>query len=151
VEFIIGKVGRDSQVWSLPGGMEEPCIRKTDMFLFLRCFYKILNLDVGKNLCLLCIHWLPSWGRVLEDSHVHLRFYCFITRMCIQGLGHFSPSPTPSLTTHSTPLSPRPNTQQKLFCPYFSFCCRESISNNRKEQGFLLVEIRIAIQGIDSH
>jgi hypothetical protein len=27
----------------------------------------------------------------------------------------------------------------------------ESISNNRKEQGFLLVEIRIAIQGVDSH
>jgi hypothetical protein len=27
----------------------------------------------------------------------------------------------------------------------------ESISNNRKEQGFFLVEIRIAIQGIDSH
>jgi hypothetical protein len=27
----------------------------------------------------------------------------------------------------------------------------ENISNNRKEQGFLLVEIRIAIQGVDSH
>jgi hypothetical protein len=27
----------------------------------------------------------------------------------------------------------------------------ESISNNRKEQGVLLVEIRIAIQGVDSH
>jgi hypothetical protein len=27
----------------------------------------------------------------------------------------------------------------------------ESISNNRKDQAFLLVEIRIAIQGIDSH
>jgi hypothetical protein len=29
--------------------------------------------------------------------------------------------------------------------------CRESISHNRKEQGFLLVEIRIATQGVDSH
>jgi hypothetical protein len=27
---------------------------------------------------------------------------------------------------------------------------RESISNNRKDQGFLLVEIRIAIQGVGS-
>jgi hypothetical protein len=25
------------------------------------------------------------------------------------------------------------------------------MSNNRKDQGFLLVEIRIAIQGVDSH
>jgi hypothetical protein len=28
---------------------------------------------------------------------------------------------------------------------------KKCISNNRKEQGFLLVEIRIAIQGVDSH
>jgi hypothetical protein len=36
-------------------------------------------------------------------------------------LGSFlPPAPTPSLTTHSTPsISPRLNTQQKLFCPYF--------------------------------
>jgi hypothetical protein len=27
----------------------------------------------------------------------------------------------------------------------------ESISNNSKDQGFLLVEIRIVIKGIDSH
>jgi hypothetical protein len=27
----------------------------------------------------------------------------------------------------------------------------ESISNNRKEQVFLLVKIRIAVQGVDSH
>jgi hypothetical protein len=35
--------------------------------------------------------------------------------------------------------------------PETIICCRESISNNRKEQGFLLVEIRIAIQGVDSY
>jgi hypothetical protein len=63
--------------------------------------------------------------------------------MCIQCLGHFS-----SLPPHSPlPLS----TRQKLFCPCLYFCWRESISNNRKEQGFLLVEIRIAIQEVDSH
>jgi hypothetical protein len=36
-------------------------------------------------------------------------------------------------------------------CFFVCFCWRESISNNRKEQVFLLVEIRIAIQGVDSH
>jgi hypothetical protein len=58
------------------------------------------------------------------------------------------PSSTPSLAPH-LPL-PTP-TQQKLFCPYHKFCWRESISNNRKDQGFLLVEIRIAKEGVDSH
>jgi hypothetical protein len=38
-----------------------------------------------------------------------------------------------------------------LFFPYLYFCWRESISNNRKDQGFLLVEIRITLQGVDSH
>jgi hypothetical protein len=41
-------------------------------------------------------------------SYVHTRLGSFL-----------HPAPTPSLTTHSAlSLSP-PNTQQKLFCPYF--------------------------------
>jgi hypothetical protein len=47
MEFIVGEVGRDLQVWALPGGIEESCVRKTDMVLVLRCFYKILYLDMG--------------------------------------------------------------------------------------------------------
>jgi hypothetical protein len=40
--------------------------------------------------------------------------------MCIQGLGHFSPlPPPPPLPPTPPPPSPPPNTQQKLFCPYF--------------------------------
>jgi hypothetical protein len=81
-------------------------------------------------------------------------FYCFIIRMCIQRLESFLPlAPTPSFTTHATPyLSSHPlNTRQKLFCPYCYFCWRENISNNKKEQVILLVEIRTAKQGVDSH
>jgi hypothetical protein len=51
-------------------------------------------------------------------------------------LGSFlPPAPTPPLP----PTPPPPNTQQREY------------KNNRKEQGFLLVEIRIAIQGIDEN
>jgi hypothetical protein len=48
--------------------------------------------------------------------------------MCIQCLGHFS-----SLAI-----------QQKLFCPYLQFCWRESRSNNRKDQGLLLVDMYLS-------
>jgi hypothetical protein len=48
-------------------------------------------------------------------------FYCFIIHMCIQGLGHFSPLPTPPPLPPTPPAPSHPyplNTQQKLFCPY---------------------------------
>jgi hypothetical protein len=41
-------------------------------------------------------------------SYVHTRLGSFL-----------SPAPTPSFTTHSAPSLSPPNTQQKLFCPYF--------------------------------
>jgi hypothetical protein len=41
-------------------------------------------------------------------SYVHTRLGSFLP-----------PAPTPSLTTHSAPSLTPPNTQQKLFCPYF--------------------------------
>jgi hypothetical protein len=79
-----------------------------------------------------------------QFSHTFFFFlFYFIIHMCIQSLGHFSPlPPPPPLPPNPLPPSPRHplNTQQKL-----------GISHNRKEQGFLLVEIRIAIQGVDSH
>jgi hypothetical protein len=48
------------------------------------------------------------------------------------------PHPLPYHPLHPLPPSPPLplNTRQKLFCPYLSFCWRDSISNNRKEQGF---------------
>jgi hypothetical protein len=54
---------------------------------------------------------------------------------------HLPPSPSPL-----TPLIPSRN--------YFALISNfvvESIRNNRKEQVFFLVEIRIAIQGVDTH
>jgi hypothetical protein len=47
-------------------------------------------------------------------------YFFFIIHMCIQGLGHFSPlPPPPPLPPTPPPPSTPPNTQQKLFCPYF--------------------------------
>jgi hypothetical protein len=67
-------------------------------------------------------------------------------------LGSFlPPAPTPSLTTHSTPLPLPPSIPSRNYFALISNFVEESTSNNRKEQGFLLVEIRIAIQGVDSH
>jgi hypothetical protein len=73
--------------------------------------------------------------------------------MCIQGLGHFSPHPhpLPYHPLHPLPLPPTPSIPSRNCFALISNFVVESISNNRKEQGFLLVEIRIAIQGIDSH
>jgi hypothetical protein len=45
------------------------------------------------------------------------------------------------------PLHPPPTaSRQNLFCPFLQFCWRVNISNNKKGIGFLLVEIKIAIQ-----
>jgi hypothetical protein len=67
--------------------------------------------------------------------------------------GSFLPSsPTPSLTPPAPSLFPStPSLPSRNYFALISNFVRESISNNRKEQGFLPVEIRIAIQGIDSH
>jgi hypothetical protein len=73
--------------------------------------------------------------------------------MCIQGLGLSPPYPHP-LPYHPLcplPLPPTPSIPSKNYFALISNFVEESISNNRKEQGFLLVEIRTAIQGVDSH
>jgi hypothetical protein len=54
------------------------------------------------------------------SDRVH--FFSFIIHMYIQGLGHFSPLPSPPPLPPTPPLPSPPdplNTQQKLFCPYF--------------------------------
>jgi hypothetical protein len=56
-----------------------------------------------------------------------------------------SPSP------HPLPLPPPPRYQAETILPLSLILLKESISNNRKEQGFLLLDIRIAIQGVDMH
>jgi hypothetical protein len=77
----------------------------------------------------------------MEKGFIFFNFY-FI-RMCIQCLGHFSPlPPAPSLTPHYL---------AETILPLSLILLKRSISNNRKDQGFLLVEIRIAMQGVDSH
>jgi hypothetical protein len=58
--------------------------------------------------------------------------------------GHFSPLPSPPPLT-SPPCPHLLATWQKKFALISNFV-EESIRNNRKEQGFLLVVIRVAIQ-----
>jgi hypothetical protein len=65
--------------------------------------------------------------------------------------GSFLPSsPTPSLT----PLSLTPSIPGRNYFALISNFVVERVSaiiGRTKDQGFLLVEIRIAIQGVDSH
>jgi hypothetical protein len=75
-------------------------------------------------------------------------FFSFI-HMCIQCLGHFSLLPPHSLPSLSHPLTLL--LKGRNYFALISNFFEDSISNNRKDQGFLLVEIRIAIQGVDSH
>jgi hypothetical protein len=53
--------------------------------------------------------------------------------------------PTPSL------FPPTPSLSGRNYFALISNFVEESVSSNRKDQGFLLVEIRIAIQGVDLH
>jgi hypothetical protein len=100
----------------------------------------------------------PESTEYLRYSSYYFIFFIFILflisfiHMCIQCLGHFSPlhaapslSPTPSLSP------PPPHYQAETILPLSLILLKREYSNNRKEQGVLLVEIRIAIQGVDSH
>jgi hypothetical protein len=60
-----------------------------------------------------------------------------------------SPSLPFPLTTSLSP--PPPQYQAETILPVSLILLKRDISNNRKEQGFLLVEIRIAIHRVDSH
>jgi hypothetical protein len=63
-----------------------------------------------------------------------------------------SPSHTSSFLSHPFPLPATPWIPgRNYFALISNFVEEKSISNNRKDQGFLLVEIRIAIQGVDLH
>jgi hypothetical protein len=66
--------------------------------------------------------------------------------------GSFLPSSfTPSLTPPILFLPPAPLLPGRNYFAFISNFVEESISNNTEDQGFLLVEIRIAIQGVDVH
>jgi hypothetical protein len=80
-------------------------------------------------------------------------FYFFSIHMCIQCLGHFSPlPPPPPLPPIPPPPSPLPPSRYpaETILPLFLILLKREYKHNKKEQGFLLVEIRIAIQGVDS-
>jgi hypothetical protein len=63
-----------------------------------------------------------------------------------------TPSPTPSLTPSKSSLFPAtPSLPGRNYFALISNFVEENISNNRKDQGFLLVEVRTPIQGVDSH
>jgi hypothetical protein len=76
-------------------------------------------------------------------------FFLFLLFMCAYNVWVISP--VPSLSLRSLPLPPLSSCYQTETILPLSLILLESISNNRKEQGFLLVEIRIAIQGVDLH
>jgi hypothetical protein len=61
------------------------------------------------------------WVKNLVDQQILFFFFFFFYYSYVHTrLGSFlPPAPTPSLTTHSAPSLSPPNTQQKLFCPYF--------------------------------
>jgi hypothetical protein len=109
--------------------------------------------------CLSCLRvWLCAAQSMLCSTFLpflllFFYFYCFIFHMCIQCLGHFSPlaPPHPLPPTPPPPSSPTPSIPGRNYFALISNFVEEHISNNRKEQGFLLVEIRIAILGVDSH
>jgi hypothetical protein len=63
----------------------------------------------------------------------------------------FCPHPLPYHPHHPLPLLPTPSIPSRNYFALISNFVEENISNNRKEQLFLLVEIRIAKQGVDSH
>jgi hypothetical protein len=129
---------------------------------------KIANKTVNQiNFCMRCpwvillkqciITWaLMAPHSSYSQSHIFFVFFLLFYYSYVHTrLGSFlPPAPTRSLTTHSTPsLSPPPPQYpaETILPLSLILLKRESISNNRKEQVFLLVEIRIAIQGVDTH
>jgi hypothetical protein len=87
-----------------------------------------------------------------EPDRKHL--FCFVLFICAYNVWVISPPCPHPLLYHllspSLSLSP-PQYPAETTLPLSLILLKENTSNNRKEQGFLLVEIRIAIQGIDSH
>jgi hypothetical protein len=83
-----------------------------------------------------------------EREQKHLTFfYLFYYSYVHTRLGSFL---LPYQPPRPLPLRP-PSIPSRNYFALISNFVEKSISNNRKEQGFLLVEIRIAIQGVDSH
>jgi hypothetical protein len=87
------------------------------------------------------------WHLFLYKSHIFIWILNIFSSLFIYSYVHilFGPFLPPSPHPH---LFPHPfASMQNLFCPSLQFCWREDITNNKKDKAFLLVEIRIAIQG----
>jgi hypothetical protein len=92
---------------------------------------------------------------LLTKSYFFCFFFIVLLFICAYKAWVISPPCPHSLPYHPLrPLSlpPPPQDPAETILPLSLILLkRESISNNRKEQVFLLVEIRIAIQGVDTH
>jgi hypothetical protein len=113
------------------------------------CKKSRLSLLNGRDACK-CYH------NSMEVRSLIFLFYSYVHTM----FGLFLPPspPPPPLTTSPTPSSPLPpRFQAETILPLSQILflsqilLKRELSNNRKDQGFLVVEIRIAIQGVDSH
>jgi hypothetical protein len=97
-------------------------------------------------------HGLVVYRLELEHTSLFFIFYFLILFICAYNVWVISPPfppPPPLILPH--PLPPTPSLPGRNYFALISIFVEESISNNRKDQGFLLVEIRIDIQGADSH
>jgi hypothetical protein len=92
-------------------------------------------------------------SRVAKSSQPGFLFFkIFILFICAYNVWVIS-LPFPPPPSFLSPLAPSltPCYPAETILPLSLILLKRSISNNRKDQGFLLVEIRIAIQGVDSH
>jgi hypothetical protein len=100
------------------------------------------NCLMSSNLDLLNTWWWPFpgfWNSLFLPVSLFFFYSLFTCAYIVWATSPPCPLPTPS---PPIPLS----FMQNLFCPFFQFCWREDISNNKKIKAFLLVEIRIAKQ-----
>jgi hypothetical protein len=91
---------------------------------------------------------------MLEHRLFFLFFFFLLLFICAYKAWVISPPcphPLPYHPLRPLPLPPTPSIPSRNYFALISNFVEESISNNRKEKGFFLVEIRVAIQGVDSH
>jgi hypothetical protein len=113
--------------------------------LLLICCITFSDLHMVNHPCIPRIKPISSWSMMFliccQIWFANYFLYSFI-HLCIHCWGHFSPLHRLLPPSSSIPIASR----QNLFCPFFQYCQRKDISNNKKYIVLLLVEIKIAIQ-----